>query len=865
MLRVRVDNHEMKVMPISLAQMVFDGKVDRHNPSKPSDTATEQPLEHAVSGPYFEALTEELLVRLRSMYARAGSREEIDTLRTRVESLCQWHCDPPEMRARILWGAAWLNELTDRFENAVGYYDAFLQTRCHEPHLRLLAYNNRGVLRIRLGRLDGIQDLARSAIPGEPGATTATPATGLPTACFNLLNVIDVALEIDGLTRVVDAELTEYFLQLPEQTRNLWLGAESTPSDGAHAIVSPSTDTASHTSQAETQSLQWSLLGDPNHGVVNRLAARLACEALLLDDLQPIDGTEDEQLSCRLLLWGDRRSSALRGNTQHHEADNGLSSQTPVHHTDAAALLLSNEIPSSLTGRESPAQQAEHIAQEELAEIEGLVATGHFELARSRLQIQRRVLSTLDRRDHCGGLLARVDAELLWIQRAEKELEQLRLQRVCASLVAELEQFCRLASLAPAERQMQDLKGRLDERKADLAPGTETELRGLLDELSLRAERHLERLRRLDVRKRIRESLRQLRTNWPADWTAPVPDTAYAALAQCHLNDPGCQIEDWPRLQEQLDAHQAHHQLRIALAALPGEDLSSAKMEAILAETLSLHPDLWRTIAPLFGLAGNPSCDTTPKTAADLRTALEAAARRLLHSPSSDAEDHSRSNRCELLSRAGSLLDRAFRRLHGTPQRFVRLWDCVQNTLKPVLADATVELIAEIEQVARKCLGQWPAAETGTATRSDPRNPVRRFLESCEKVRCLAMAEHLLDTEPERTKDAREQITWAVRMGLDGRDQVRRATTGMYLAGLSTQDPPRLQRQLLDSIDVWAEGLMDEAVHQVGEREIANRIAEIRAHLLDNANEPARDNIDSPHDGMETSDGLPVTTDRPGT
>lgn len=860
MLRVRVDNHEVKVMPISLAQMVFDGKVDRHDPSKSSDTATEQPLERALRGPYLEALTDELLVRLRSMYARPESSEDIDTLRTRVESLCHWHCDPPEIRARLFWGAAWLNELTDRFENAVSYYDTFLQMRCHEPHLRLLAYNNRGVLRIRLGRLDGLQDLARSAIPGEPGSASGTPGAGLPAACFNLLNTIDVALEVDNLTRAVDTELTEYFLQLPEDTRNRWLGTESTRPH-THGVEPPAMAVASRANQTEARSLEWSILGDPTHGALNRLTAHLAREARFLDDAQAIDGTDDERLSCRLLLWGNRRTSALNGDVGNREHDDDPPPHPLAHCSDAAAILLSDQIPSSLTSRESPAQQAEHIAQEELAEIESLVVAGHFALARSRLHVQRKVLSALDHGDHCGGLLARVDAELLWIQRAEKEIEQLQLQRACASLVAELERFCRLTSLAPAERQMEELRGRIDEHKAGLAPGTEQELCGLLDELSFRADRHLERLRRLDVRKRIRESLRQLHTNWPADWTAPVPDAAYAALAQCHLNDPGCQVEDWPRLHEQLDAHQAHHRLRTALTALPGEGLSSAKMETVLAEALSLRPDLWGTIAPLFGLTDRASCDTAPKTGSDLQTALEAAAGRLLRSPSLDARDHDRSRRCELLSRAGALLEQAFQRLRGHPKRFLRLWDCVQQTLEPVLAGATVELTAEVEQLAQKCLGQWPAGEIGTATRSDPRNPVRLFLESCEKMRCLATAEQLLDTEPAKTQEAREYITWAVGMGLDRPDQVRRAATGIYLTGLRAKDPPHLQRQLLDAIDAWVAELTSEAMPRIGEQEIVNQIARIKAHLANGSEE----DVDSPHDGMETSDGLRATTDHAGT
>ena len=98
--------------------------------------------------------------------------------------------------ARPFWAAAWLNELTWRFDVAVNFYDACLQVRCPEPHLRLLAYNNRGVLRLRLGRIEGVQDLVRSALVAEQGLARRSRSEGLQTACFNLLNLINVAVRV---------------------------------------------------------------------------------------------------------------------------------------------------------------------------------------------------------------------------------------------------------------------------------------------------------------------------------------------------------------------------------------------------------------------------------------------------------------------------------------------------------------------------------------------------------------------------------------------------------------------------------------------------------------------------------------------
>lgn len=829
MLRVRIDNHEVKVMPISLAQMVFDGRLNRHDRAKPSDGATEQPLEYALAAPYLEALTAELLVRLQSMYRHSATAEEIDLLRTRVEALSRWHWDQPNIKARFQWSAAWLNELTERFEAAIDYYDAFLQTRCREVHLRLLAYNNRGVLCIRLGRLDGVYDLARAAIPSERSFAPPAPTKGLPAACFNLLNVIDVAAEVDNLTQTVDGALAEFFAELSEDARRRWLGTESNPRDADDDPLDESRRDSAHSGNGDGYSPVCAVLGDPTCRSLNRLLSNLADEALSLDGAPALDKTEAADEPCDLLLWGDSRMSGVQHEAR--EADGDAAPRPHDRYRDAAALLLSDQIPSSLAAKESPGRRAEQLAQEELAEIENLVAAGNFELARSRLQVQRKILSTLDHQGHCGDLLARVDAELLWIEHSEQELEQLHIQRACAKLVSELERFCTLTSLAPAEREFEDLKRELVNQKARLGSRGGQEFTGLLEELSFRAERHLARLRRLDARKRIRPSLRQLRSHWPTEWTAPVAEAAYTALSQCHLSDPSGRIEDWPRLREQLDTHQAHYRLGTALAELQNQGFSSTT-ETVMAEALALCPDVWRTIAPLFGLTGERGFDALPEAGAEMRTALEAAAAGLLNEAPSGAKDAVVCRQSNLLKRAASLLDRSFQRLHDDPKRYALLWNGVRDTLAPALADAPVAVVADIKAVAGKCLDHWPARKSGMPGKSDPRNPVRLFLESCEKTRCLASAEELLDAEPPKVKPAGEYIGWAIGMGLDSADQVRRAATCVYLAGPCAQDPPATQRRVLDSIDAWAEGLSEQAARKINEQEIVRRIEAIKAHLL---------------------------------
>jgi len=164
MLRIRIDGQDVETTPALLAKLVWDGNVDRHSVVKLPGGTAEQPLEQALGSPHIEALTTELHRRLQSMCAMDATAVDVQELCARVEGLCQWRWGNLPVAARFFWTAGWLHELAERARNAVEYYDAFLLLPSGENPLRLLALNNRGVLRIQLGRLEGVQDLARAAI-----------------------------------------------------------------------------------------------------------------------------------------------------------------------------------------------------------------------------------------------------------------------------------------------------------------------------------------------------------------------------------------------------------------------------------------------------------------------------------------------------------------------------------------------------------------------------------------------------------------------------------------------------------------------------------------------------------------------------
>lgn len=789
MLSVRIDGREVETTPVSLARLVLDGRVDRHCPSKTPGTTAERSLEQSLESPHCEALSDELLSRLRSMYASESPEIDIQELCEQVERLCQWRWANPHIAARFFWAAAWLNDVMDRLENAAEFYDAFLQASSREDHLRLLAYNNRGVLRIRLGRLEGVLDLARAAVPA-PESQTDAPSSGLPAACFNLLNLISVALGSRALARAVDEELAEYFSQAGEDLRTFWLGGEAPGQDGEQP---PRAD------PAEDASPSLLVLRDPTWKRLNLLTSRLAEQARELAGgaPSPTMGRLSTGAS-QLILWESRSNGeGLPGN-----GDGADSSPAGYGFcAEAASLLLSEDIPSSLTRLESPLARAEQSAREELANIESRLTLNQYELARSRLEVQRRILSSLNRRGRLAGLLARVDAQLERVAYLQSQSEQLDLQRACAGLIASVEQFCRLTDLCRAQRERDDLIRRCTQIRSGLEPQTGDEVAVLLDELTARLDRHLHRLKRLDIRKGIRHPLRTFRQNWPEDWTVPVPETVYQALAQCQAGDPQGWVEDWAALKERLDGHQGQYHLHKALDVLRAGQASRDSVDGDLVDALVLKPDQWPALAPLFGLFCSSSAGDSQTVGGE-----------------------------RSFGRAGDVLERAFARMEGRASRCLELWRCVAATLSPVLEREDLDAIAQVKALAERCLDRWPMGTVSVPGRVDPRNPVNLFLESCDKARRLVEAGQQLNARPPRRDEAAKGYGDLLDLGLDTRDQLLRAATGYYLAACHEQDAPHMQRQILAGLEAWVIG-KSETVPQVRKPEVVEEITRLRSAI----------------------------------
>ncbi len=832
MLRIRIDGQDVETTPTSLAKLVFDGKVDQHSPTRLPGGTAEQPLEQSLGSPHGEALTTELHRRLQMMCSMDATAVDIQELCARVEGLCQWRWGNSPVAARFVWAAAWLNELADRAKKAVEFYDAFLLLPSGESHLRLLALNNRGVLRLQLGRLEGVQDLARAAMPNfgsrisdcgleirdagpglgrltfdanPPSAIHNPQLAGLPAACFNLLNLINISFGVADLLQAVDEELTDYFSRLPEDLRTLWLGQFSEP-DNPDSREGPSDLSPAGTRQ------DLLILRDPTYRHLNALVTRLSAQArgLAPDSRRPLGHASS--VFRQLSLW-DCRLNGDHPGPEEATGDEGRSG--PGQHeryAEAAGLLLSDDIPSVLVRPESPLARMEQSAREELAVTEGLLAAGRYEPAKSRLQVQRKVLLSLEARGGLAAILARVEAQLEKVATLETQEVQLRFQQACARLIAEVQEFCTLTDMGRAQSRLPDLQRRLQQFKTQPSSPAGAETVGLLDELGTRLQRHMDGLRRVQTEILIGEPLQHVRQNRPSEPTVPVPASVYQALAQCRLHDPqGC-IEDWAALEEQLNAHQAQYHARRALSVLQSSPGAWDQVQDDLAEALKYDPSAWLRLSSLFGW-GTGAGGGKDAHGANLPTVSRSSS--------------------FTIDQAGLLLGRVLRQFGADARGCLCLWRHVEMTLSPALAGGDAETLTQARLLAEKCLDFWPAGSAEVPGRADPRHPVNRFLEACEKARCLIEAEQLLEARPPRLEEAKRHLAGILQSGVDTRDQLRRIVTGFYLAQCREKDSPSVQRQVLADLEAWAQAVPQEAVLQMRGREIVEETEKVRVAVAE--------------------------------
>ena len=178
---------------------------------------------------------------------------------------------------------------------------------------------------------------------------------------------------------------------------------------------------------------------------------------------------------------------------------------------------------------------------------------------------------------------------------------------------------------------------------------------------------------------------------------------------------------------------------------------------------------------------------------------------------------------------AGRVLERTLQQIGANAGKCLRLWQCVEMTLSPLAAGRDAEALAQARALAERYLDHWPTGLPQAPGRADPRNPVNRFLEICEKARRLIQAEQGLSARPPQFGKAKRHLAAVCRLGLETHDQLRRLAAGLYLVRFHEEDAPPRQRQVLAGLEAWVDTVPPEAVPRMQEQEIVEEIRNVRA------------------------------------
>lgn len=871
MLHLPLNEHWTAAEPELVARLILDGRLDRSTPARDlTREESEGPLERFVEQPHLEELSAQLLQRLQMMYQPGPNGLEPAALRARVHELCKWNWPDPVIRARLLWVAGWLAELTGSLEQAIQCYDAFLRQRSPEESLRLLAYNNRGVLHIRLGQPEGVADLARAAIMMDPERDAAQQLRPLPAACFNLLNLLNLAAVRSALRDDVEGALIDFMAALPKDVRERWLGPDPKPvkreADKDHpeagqgtdrqdagdetsrpgASSAPSAQAAEAPSDAPTPEeavrddlrQRLHILQDTDFRRLNRLVSKLAIEAVKIAPPK----RNESLLTCavdQLRLWHPRPQVDVAGEAAGRSGPQSVSERRHDEYAEVASLLYARHVPSSLTPREYTVIWAERLAQDSLGRSEEYLARGDYDLARSALESTQTALRGWEQEPRVHSLLEQVQNRLDLVRRRQSAHEQLELHEACAEIRQRVEEFCTLTSVCQAQRSLGGLTKQLGQVKTDLERVWGEESARLMDDLGQRATGHLERLERQELEAKVQRSLQRLREHWPDDWSEPVRDDAYRALAECRAQNPG-RADEWDALKAQLNRHQAQYHFRRALRSVSDGNVDAPRVEEDLLLALSLDPSLGPAAAPLFGLLGLPS--TVPASTGDLGKIpgdlLRIAGKLLERQPLGPDGTWSATVRSDLVREACELLQRLFRAFPNAAASAAKLWEALAQSLERLLTEGYPEIVAEIEQLVAACLAAGPEIAGGKGLRADPRNPLNILLEQCRRAGLVGRAERALHGGEPDPEGAGKYFTQALELGLDRRDHLQRVVRGLYLTQLAHEDPPDRQRAILDALDDWVAGLAENECRWIRPADVSDRVAQIRQRLDAEAEPP---------------------------
>lgn len=840
MLEVQIGDEWKALGARDVARAVLDGGLERSSPARNRlQHRGEGPLDQLLDPLHRDAISQELLSRLHLLYLRGPSAFESAPLRERLKALGDFGWDDPVLSGRVLWLSAWIEELRGSWQKAIHLYSTFLDQAEPEPVLRLLAYNNRGVLRCRFGRPGGVLDLGRAAFSMDLHSETSR----LPAACFNLLNLVNVAFRSESLRVQVDRALVEVFVRLPPPIRRRWIGPDPVP-EGAEAGALPRRAEGDGARAADRESSNFAagrlrekltILSVSSLERLNFFTSQLARAARDMAPLPRPDRRDirayREAIVRQLLLWRARPQADVAG--EGSSEPDAPSYTAHLHEVaEAASLLYARQVPSSLRPEEGSVNWLERKLREVLRRVSRHLDKREYDLAERFL---RSVIAEApeDAPDpRVRSLRYRAIEELETVKAHEQNQREQEIHMRWERLSRTVDEIRAEKNLYRARQRWNDLASEYEWLREALESRSGDRRDRFLRDLVGTVEEHLEELERRELEKRLLGARARFFDLRPSSWNTPVSAECWRALAECRLQDPNGIIQDWAILESELRAHDARHLFERAIAILCGsaDPEDTRPVEDVLAAALASDRSLASACAPVLGLLHLPGLRDEPERAKEIRDALVGAARTLVETVPLAGDEGEPVLRSVRVQRAAGTLRRLLEGIlcFETRERVASISKALADGFEKALAEAEPERIDEIEVMITACLDVSPDVRGGTAARSDPRNPLAILLEDCSRLRALGLAERALNAREPRIDEAAALFHRALDARLRSASQLRRAVVGCYLSDCGRDDSSEEKRRVLDHLEEWVDEIDDELIAGIDLEKIEAKVRSLR-------------------------------------
>lgn len=852
MLSIQIDGEWVQADDQSLAEWMLDGRVEELTPTRdPTKSQATCPLIESLQPSQLEVFTHRVMERLPAMYVAGPDSISLTALRDRISRLRSWNWADHLTRGRLEWLDGWLSELAGSVDWAVKSYDAYLRGLAQEPILRLLAHNNRGVLRILLRQAEGVRDLAQAAIPPDDNVSLAEDSR-LPAACFNLLNLLTHALNRHPLCDQMEEVLVDFMTQLPRRARERCLGPdllEIQEADDARLSAQTTEPcgedgTAGDTHDADLgqgvvrqtrQRKRLRILKDSSFTRLTRLVVYLADGASAIAS-NPNEQCTLEAVASQLRLWTVESTEGATG------LDGAIRERRRRRNrldrcVEAASLLYASDIPASLVPGDGSISWVKQYADRAFGLAEEYCRNSEYKLAERTLSSLAQAVGGSRDDPVVEGLTEEISQHLQEVRRRGQAQAQLELYQTCTDLVRQVSLFCGRTDLCQAEFDADVLNGQVKKLQERLVGEdvSEGEAWALVGDLPQRIRKHLDHLRREDIERRIGKLRDQLHASIPHDWREPVSREVYETLRKCQANDPDGLVEDWRAWRSRLDRHQAQYHFRHALADITDGCGDGYDAQEMLDQALGFDPSLAPASASLYGVLALRKLKDPPEGLGSTKADVLKTVRELIQLEPLRADAiWSPAVRINLVQEACVLLQRLIGAYRGLDAELDELWQALERGFAPAFAEAPPVILREILTVVDACLKACPVHSGGGTSRIDPRNRLYVLQWTCQKVLLTSEGEEALHEG--RPEDATNRFTQVIEsLGRDALagDQdgqlLRRAVSGLYLAGFGRQDPLYEQRRVLDVMDRWVEQIRGpDRVADCSVERVVQKIADVR-------------------------------------